>query len=650
MTNRNDSWQVRLAQPLLLIVATAGILLARAMDVPPASTGDFGELSCSQSDCHLGNPVNDGVGSLRILGVPGQYQSGQTYSITVEIDRTNQNRWGFQLSVRAADNSAQAGTLIATNSFLNEITTQDGIQYIHHSESLASTFPGESGPRSWTFDWRAPDGEVGPIRFSAAGNAANNNSSRTGDFIYTTTETSEPPPAANFLTSLFYPRLVSSDGSQTGLDTSESTGIAVANFDSEDATLEFSGFETGGSLLSGPGITNPAALPEPGILNAGGQIPIVDFQVFGSTLPSLNPTGWLKIRSTVNKIVGFFLTFNNELSVLDGADVSNGTLTSFVLPEIEVEGFAQIHVANPGEQVASVDFDLINVNGAMRSSVNRKINPHGTAAPFIQDLFPQVPDIDPSDYVRATSDQGVVPFEFLGKKGIFVHGLNGQDATAGATTLYCPQYVVGGGVFRTTLAVVSLDGAENVTFRFIRDDGTLVGQAQRAILAKGKIYITEQDFFLDNLAEMTQGYVEITSDGPTLSGSVVFGDPGRSTFSTALPLISVLRNAFVFGQVASDVTFFMGVALLNPNDMDANATVEIFDRDGNLIRTKVIVIQANRRVSKLLTQQEYFPDLVGVNLSSGYIVITVDKNIAGFALFGTHDLSVLSAVPPQVVP
>ncbi len=360
--------------------------------------------------------------------------------------------------------------------------------------------------------------------------------------------------------------------------------------------------------------------------------------------------GWLKIRSTVNKIVGFFLTFNNELSVLDGADVSNQTLTSFVLPEILVDGFAQIHVANPGDQVASVDFDLINVNGAMRSSVNRKINPHGTAAPFVQDLFPQVPDIDPSDYIRAVSDQGVVPFEFLGEKGIFVHGLNGQDTSAGATTLYCPQYVVGGGVFRTTLTVVSLDGAGNVTFRFIRDDGTLVGEVQRPILAKGKIYISEQDFFLDDLAEMTQGYVEITSDGPTLSGSVVFGDPSQSSFSTALPLISILRDAFVFGQVASNETFFMGVALLNPNDMDANATIEIFDRDGNGIRSKVVIILAKGRISKLLTQEEYFPDLVGEDLSSGYIVITVDKNVAGFALFGTHDLSVLSAVPPQVVP
>ena len=97
MTNGNDCWQVRLGQVLLLVVATAGILLAKLNDIPPATTGDdfFGEPSCSQTDCHFGNPVDDMVGSLKILNVPGQYEPGETYDITVEINRNNQNRWGF---------------------------------------------------------------------------------------------------------------------------------------------------------------------------------------------------------------------------------------------------------------------------------------------------------------------------------------------------------------------------------------------------------------------------------------------------------------------------------------------------------------------------------------------------------------------------
>jgi hypothetical protein len=40
----------------------------------------------------------------------------------------------------------------------------------------------------------------------------------------------------------------------------------------------------------------------------------------------------------------------------------------------------------------------------------------------------------------------------------------------------------------------------------------------------------------------------------------------------------------------------------------------------------------------------------GWGLTSGYIVITIDREVATFALFGKSDLSALSAVPPQVVP
>ena len=47
---------------------------------------------------------------------------------------------------------------------------------------------------------------------------------------------------------------------------------------------------------------------------------------------------------------------------------------------------------------------------------------------------------------------------------------------------------------------------------------------------------------------------------------------------------------------------------------------------------------------------QYFPDLEGQDIASGYIRVTADKGVASFALFGTRTLSVLSAIPPQVVP
>ena len=60
------------------------------------------------------------------------------------------------------------------------------------------------------------------------------------------------------------------------------------------------------------------------------------------------------------------------------------------------------------------------------------------------------------------------------------------------------------------------------------------------------------------------------------------------------------------------------------------------------------MIPGRSRRARLLT--EYFPELVEAQITSGYVKITVDRPAAGFALFGTNDLSVLSAIPGQSTP
>jgi hypothetical protein len=101
----------------------------------------------------------------------------------------------------------------------------------------------------------------------------------------------------------------------------------------------------------------------------------------------------------------------------------------------------------------------------------------------------------------------------------------------------------------------------------------------------------------------------------------------------------------IFSQVASNDTYFTGLALLNPGTSAAQAAIEVYDETGKLLASRTERIEAGRRVSQLLTQ--YFPELTGVSRSSGYIRISSDKDLAGFALFGTQSLTALSAVPPQ---
>jgi hypothetical protein len=101
----------------------------------------------------------------------------------------------------------------------------------------------------------------------------------------------------------------------------------------------------------------------------------------------------------------------------------------------------------------------------------------------------------------------------------------------------------------------------------------------------------------------------------------------------------------VFSQVTSNNTYFTGIALLNPGGADTSARIQVFDADGNVLAAQSFPIPARGRISRLLT--EYFPDLASRQIGSGYIVVEADQPLAGFALFGTHSGSALSAIPAQ---
>jgi hypothetical protein len=125
-------------------------------------------------------------------------------------------------------------------------------------------------------------------------------------------------------------------------------------------------------------------------------------------------------------------------------------------------------------------------------------------------------------------------------------------------------------------------------------------------------------------------------------------DPVRQRFASALPLVSSQQNNLVFSQLASNETYFTGLAILNPNKTAAQVCIEVYDESGNTIASKVEEVGAGRRVAWLPTQ--YFPSLSGQTRDSGYFRMTSDQKVASFALFGTGAPSALSAIPRQTVP
>ena len=172
---------------LLLSVAGNSNVFAFSFNPPDELTGAPGEDNCTQ--CHAGNALNAAGGSL-MLTVPETYLPGQVYDIVVNLSRSGQSRWGFEMTALNS-NGARAGTFATAdaNTQLEEVKSK---QYIQHTST--GTAQGKRNANSWTFKWTAPSNNVGPITFYAAGNAANGDFGTSGDYIYTKEATSDVPP------------------------------------------------------------------------------------------------------------------------------------------------------------------------------------------------------------------------------------------------------------------------------------------------------------------------------------------------------------------------------------------------------------------------------------------------------------------------
>ena len=171
-------------------------------DGATGAPGDLlGEAACTYpGGCHQSFALNSGPGLLTIEA-PSSYTPGETYAITVDLSQTGQMRWGFELTVLFPGEMEflKAGTLASTDSNTH-VSQNFGRDYMKHTEQ--GTAPEQPNGNSWTFDWTAPDQDVGPVTFYAAGNAANNANAQLGDYIYTTNVTIPAPEPGSLASGL----------------------------------------------------------------------------------------------------------------------------------------------------------------------------------------------------------------------------------------------------------------------------------------------------------------------------------------------------------------------------------------------------------------------------------------------------------------
>ncbi|RKU08340.1 hypothetical protein C6503_23245 [Candidatus Poribacteria bacterium] len=174
---------------VLLLIASSGNVFALSSGPPDEKTGAPNENTCAQAGCHAGNDLNVSGGSL-MLTIPETYIPNQVYTIVVNLSRTGQSRWGFEMTALDAD-GARAGSFAIDDAGNTQLSETNSKQYIKHTS--IGTARGTTDEHSWEFQWTAPDADIGPITFYTAGNASNGNFNPIDDYIYTAQEESTPP-------------------------------------------------------------------------------------------------------------------------------------------------------------------------------------------------------------------------------------------------------------------------------------------------------------------------------------------------------------------------------------------------------------------------------------------------------------------------
>lgn len=363
-----------------LLACTCSLLLAYSSGPLPGRTGDFGEPNCTA--CHTSFPLNVPGGTLTISGVPAQYLPGQTYPISVTISRSGQARWGFELAARIVSSATQAGTLIVTDSVNTQIKTQNNVQYIEHTQTGTQLGASQG---TWIFNWKAPDTAVGTIRFSAAGNAANGDGTNQGDYIYTTTVSSN---AISLSTTALFAQVAIGGGYSTVFSVTNTGSDALAG----NLVLTRADGTPMVASLSSPASSGSPVAGSSAVLNIapGGT------ELFTATSsdPNNTTTGWARIDSSggqPNGVATFQLRDSAGLETVVGV-LSSGVSDVVTIPvddDSTHSRFTGYAIANPGANPIQISIYLVDGNGVVTRTLAQAINldPAKQVARFLfQDL------------------------------------------------------------------------------------------------------------------------------------------------------------------------------------------------------------------------------------------------------------------------
>ena len=151
---------------------------------PPVENTDApSEGNCTS--CHSGSVVKSGSNwnnlafSSNFTG--GGYIPDSTYTIKITFNQSSISKFGFQATILDGSNK-MAGTFTASGRVQKSSSSGLSREYVYHTSTGTSTTGTNS--TDWSFSWKAPNKNLGQLKMYITLNAADANSSSSGDVIY----------------------------------------------------------------------------------------------------------------------------------------------------------------------------------------------------------------------------------------------------------------------------------------------------------------------------------------------------------------------------------------------------------------------------------------------------------------------------------
>lgn len=438
--------------------------------------------------------------------------------------------------------------------------------------------------------------------------------------------------------SLVFPRISSEPNAFTGL--------AIANLSEEAATVTLTAYGSDGTVLTGPGFTNPATLSIP----SHQQVARLVSEVFDGSFP-LNTIAWIHLTSPTEELTGFFLFLNGSLTELDGADLPEASDEIIFNTVRSDTGFStELDLINTAALETTLSLTLVRP-GDDQSVVKELVLPAHGVTRLDAGAFFGLSSILAGSYLRVSTDGGsVAGFEFVRAAGGDLLGLDARKATEKLQNLFFPQ-MVASGPWKTELGLVNFSDAPVLaTIYAHKPDGTLYGAedltsnpVSRGLDPGESLLLDVKELFGFATGDAREGWLEVQSSAEALNGFLSYGIP-ETGYLAAIAASPEPSKASVFSHIASTSGFFTGLALLNPSSLAANVQILAFTPSGDLLGRDDTVIRPKQRLSRLLT--EFIP--ATQNRSSGFVSVTSDVPLYTSSLFGSE--KVLANIPPQQPP